>query len=316
MIDQSNTEQNTPVVEQPASGADALSFSDYEKFRRGELKLDTAPGEKPVQKAAANSEPAETEEEEGDELEASEDATEESDKPKKKSGGFQRKISKMTARQRALEAEIEQLRAQAANRGTDQQKQDAKVESKVEVEGKPSPDAFETHAEYVEALTDWKLEQRESKAKAEAERSKLMSEQEKVQKNHFERVKAFAEKHEDFQEVLESVDDIAPSTGLVHLLTTSADGPALMYELCKNREEYARIAQLSYGEMAFELGQIKARLSSKASELKPEPKKLTSAPKPIGPVGGSKGTVAKSISDPDLSFSDYEKLRRAQMKRR
>jgi hypothetical protein len=299
---------------EPVAISESMSFADYEKARRAGVKSvsDSAPVDKTEQKAAANSEAAETEEEEGDELEASEDASEESKKDKPKKGGFQRRIDKLNGKLAEERRAREALEARLA--GYQPKQDEPKVVETAKQEGKPSPEAFETHAEYVEALTDWKIEQRESKAKQEAEKSRLMSEQEKVFSSHQERVKSFAEKHDDFQEALESVDDIKPSSALVELLVTSENGPELMYELSKNREEYERIAKLSPLAAARAMGQLEARLSKPSEEPKKEIKKLTSAPKPIEPVGRGTATLSKSLNDPTISFAEYEALRNKQLR--
>ena len=134
---------------------------------------------------------------------------------------------------------------------------------------------------------------------------------------HRERVKSFADKTEDFMDVIEAVDDIPVSAALQEIIVSSENGPELMYELAKNREEYERIAKLSPLAVARELGKLEVKLAARASEQKAEPKKLTKAPQPIEPVGsGGAGKVRKSITDPDISQAEYERLRREQLKRR
>lgn len=279
----------------------------------------------PEQKETTDSDPVETEAEEASEesedkldLEGS-DESEDSDKEKpKKKGGFQKKIDKLTARNTAAQQEVEYWKSMALKeKNAGESKEDLNVEKKSEVNGKPSADDFETHSEYVEAITDWKVDQKDKVKQQEAEKSKLLGEQEKIYQSHSQRVKAFAEKNEDFQDVIESVDDVMASPAVEDIIVSSENGPELMYELAKNRDEYERICKLSPIAAAREIGKIEARLAPNSSEeKKPEPKKLTNAPKPIGIVGGSKGVVRKSIDDPDISQADYERLRAEQTKKR
>jgi hypothetical protein len=203
-----------------------------------------------------------------------------------------------------------------ALKGADASKPETDVETpaKSDPAGKPSPDSFETHAEYVEALTDWKIEERERVARETAARSKLETEQKSLMSAHSERVKSFAEKTEDFQDVLRSVDDVRISPTVAELLVSSDNGPELMYELAKNRAEYERINALNPLAAARELGKLDAKLAAikaPASEPK-EPKTITKAPKPIAPVSGKGGVVEKSIHDPNLSQREYEALRAKQ----
>jgi len=302
---------------------------------------DEAPAEKPVaasteqeksapeakaseQNESPESETEETEESVSDQDESDlEGETEESkdaekERPKKK-GGFQRRIDKLNARYSAVQAEVEHWKSMALKQGAGEPKADKTVETtkNVSQEGKPNPDTFDTHSEYVEALTDWKTEQKFKEREQKAEKSKLLSEHEQVLKSHSERVKSFMEKTDNFSEVLESVDDIPVSATVQEIIISSDNGPELMFELAKNRDEYARICKLAPLAAARELGKIESRLSAKSSdEKKPEAKKLTNAPKPIEPIGGSKGKVSKSLDDPNLSQSEYERLRRDQIKRK
>lgn len=253
----------------------------------------------------------ESEDTEGDEPEESKEAAK--DKPKKK-GGFQRRIDKLNARYAAAQQESDHWKALALkNKDAGETKGESVEKKPATAEGKPNPDSFETHVEYVEALTDWKTEQKFKEREQRAEKSKLESEQEKFLKSHTERVKSFAEKTEDFADVLSEVDDIPVSPTIQELIITSENGPELMYELAKNRDEYARICKLSPLAAARELGKIESKINAKASDEKQEPKKLTKAPKPIDPVGGAKAAVTKSLDDPNLSQAEYEAIRRKQL---
>ncbi len=297
---------------------------------------DPAPAEPPPsaleakaseQKYSVESDPTETEAKEDDQDDSEADGSDEEqeakdlvdDKPKKKSG-IQRRVDKLNARNAASRQEAEYWKQQALKGANDSKADAPKVDKPVvDTAGKPDPDTFETHAEYVEALTDWKLEQRDQ-AKQETERkTQLKTEQQKAMEAHTTRVKSFAEKNDDFEEVIESVDDVQVSPTIRELIITSDNGPELMYELAKNRAEFERINKLSPLAAARELGKIESRLASSKTDdsESEEPKKLTKAPKPIEPVGKSgKGAVAKSINDPNLSQAEYERLRREQIKRR
>jgi hypothetical protein len=302
-----------------------LSYAEYEALRRGhklpESKSAPAPEVEKEQKDSEESDPSEKEAK--GETEAKEDSDEESDeaeeskedKPKKK-GGFQRRIDKLNAKMTAAQQEAEYWKQQAL-KGTAEPKKESKGPAPAAAEGKPKADDFDTHAEYVEALTDWKTEQKLIEREQKAEKSRLESEQEKVLKAHSERVKAFADKVEDFEDVLANLDDVPNSPAVESLILSSENGPELLYELAKDPKEAKRIATLPPLAAARELGKIEAKIVARASEeKKPEPKKLTNAPRPIGPIGGGKAAVAKSITDPNISFAEYERLRREQLKRR
>lgn len=294
-------EQFEPVAQEAAEQTKESSAADTEET---EAKLESKDEE---------SEPeadAETEEAEDKE-------TDHEDKPKKKSGAQRRK-------ERAERAEAEAARARAeaehwrtmALRNADDAKADKPAEktASTQAAGEPDPDDFDTHAAYVKAVARWEADQAFKEREQKAEKSKLEQEHKSLINSHVERVKSFKEKTADFDDVLEAVDDIPVSPTIQEIIISSENGPELMYELARNREEYARICKLPPLAAAREMGRLDARLSKSSEEHKPELKKTTQAPKPIAPVGSKGGKVEKSIYDPNLSQKEYEDIRAKQMR--
>jgi hypothetical protein len=325
---QNNSNENTNETTEQVKDPGEMSFAEYEAMRRGGGSVSLKSEEKsaPAEKAEQNESPEsgaeekEAKDESDVDSESDEDSEEtvdsEKDKPKKK-GGFQRRIDKLNAKAASERARADALEARLAQL---ESKRNPEPKSAV-AEGEPDPETFDTHKEYVKALAKWEAKQILDEERQNAEKIRMESERAKVQKAHLERVESFKEKADDFEEVIESVDDVPVNAdafaALKDVLESSEHGPEIMYELAKNRKEYERICSLSPHAVARELGKLEAKIESRASqEKKPEPKKLTNAPKPIGPVGTGKGAVAKTINDPDLSFSEYERLRRAQLKRK
>lgn len=301
-------------VQAPAAENEAKEV----KEDKSALAVDETAEQDSAESDPANTEASEEAETEKDESEADDSEQEpeakdsEKDKPKKK-GGFQRRIDKLNARATASQQEAEYWKQQAL-KGAGEPKADAKVEKpQADQAGKPDPETFDTHTEYVEALTDWKIEQREKASLEKAQKSQLETEHEKLLKTHFDRVNSFREKTTDFMEVLESVDDLPVSPTVQEIIVASENGPELMFELAKNRAEYERINKLPPLAAARELGRIEAKLAA-SSETKPttEIKKQTKAPAPIAPVSSKGGSKEKSIFDPELSQAEYERLRAKQ----
>lgn len=289
-------------VEKPAS-----SESDSQESE----KVEASDASENENENEVDSKDEEKDEESKDDVEAKGES-----KPKK---GFEKRIKKLVGKLSAKDQEIEYLKKELFNKAQvkENSSQDSqKVETKVE--GKPNPDNFDSHADYVEALTDWKLEQRETQRELKQRETQVRTEFQKQVESHNTRVKEFQKSHSDFMDVIESVDDIPMSHGLQDVIVQSDMGPALMYELCNNRAEYERINALGIVAAAREIGKIEARLSkSEESTNKKETKSTTKAPPPISPVGNkNSGTVRKSISDPNLSQREYETLRAEQMKAR
>lgn len=302
-----------------------LDFADYEAARlagrsevapESEAELEDKTSER---KNSSDSDPEgndDGETEDGADEEESEDGSEskesETGKAKKK-GGFHRRIAKLNAQKAEAQREAEYWKAQATKGAGDSKNQPVETKPK-SPEGKPNPDDFETHAEYIEALTDWKTDQKLQDRDRKFEESKKKAAEEKALESHSERVKAFSEKTPDFAELLESVDGVQVSPAVEDLIISSEHGPELMYELAKNFAEFERINQLPPLAAAREMGKLEAKLLSKSSTVS-ETKKTTNAPNPIAPVGkGGSGVFTKSIDDPNISFADYERIRLKQLK--
>lgn len=263
----------------------------------------------------------EIEESEGESDEESEESND-SEKPKKK-GGIKRRIDKLNARvaerdqklserEKEIEYWKEQALKQASSPKNDQ------VEPKVEAQGKPKAEDFESYSDFAEALADWKFDDRESKVKQAAENAKRDAEIQTVIKSHHEREAAFAEKTDDYKETIEELFESKPKVSLSfeQLITTSDNGPEILYALAKDPKEFARINALPPLALAREIGRIESKLAPESSEeSKPEIKKITKAPRPLAPVGtNQKGVVPKTPDE--MSYQDYKKWREAELKRK
>lgn len=279
-------------------------------------------GEK-VEESDPSNEETETKEESEDESQESEksdedgEESEEKRESKPRPNGFKRRIDKLNKRLTDKEREMEYWKQEALKgKATQEPQRKDEAPKTIQVEGKPSPDSYETHAEYIDALTDWKIEQRDKQKEIQAREAQLKTETQKQVQTFQSKVKEFKDVHDDFDDAMTEVDDIAMSIGIQETILSSEFGPQLMYELAKNREEYERINKLSPYAAARELGKIEARISSQSSD-KQEIKKTTKAPTPLTPVGGkgsssSKKTIWDAANE---SQAAYERARREQSKR-
>jgi hypothetical protein len=346
MTQQTDTQGHAPETNKAQALSDPnISFADYQTLRRGgTVPAASSESSAPTpetgkeQKKAPESEPegkgTESEGNEGtDDLEASEAEGESEGKGKtqgKKGGGFQKRISKLTADKANLARELEYWKSVATqSKGQPDSKSTAepaapKPDAKTEGKPRPKPGDFETYAEFQKAEEAWldervesKFAERERKQKdSEAKNAKVSSE-----RAFAERVKAFAEKNQDYHDVITEAreQNLFVSETMGQVILDSENGPAIFYALAKNPSEGARIGSLPPHRQMMEMGKIEARITQAQSvpEKKPETKQTTQAPKPVDPVGTGKGTSAgKSITDPDISFPDYVRARREQMKRK
>ena len=254
---------------------------------------ETPKAEEPKEETKAETEQEQQEEAAGDKEDGQD--RDESGKFKPKNA-TQARIDELTRQKHEAAREAAYWRGLAETRA-------AKETTQEKPAGKPSADQFEDHSEYVEALTDWKLEQKL------AERDARTQEQAKAT-TWQERANAAKAEMPDFDEVMASSS--APmSAAMAEAIKESDIGPKVAYHLAQNPDVAARLANLSPTSAAREIGKLEATLSA-AKAPAPAPR-VTTAPRPATPIGSGRSAEG----DPSkMSMADYETWRNAQLKQR
>jgi hypothetical protein len=265
--------------------------------------------------------------------------TPESEKEKQVSGGWQRRIDKLTKRNTETEAALrderearQRLEAKLSGRAPTEQVTGKPVESGT----RPKPNAKDLKAdgtakyadweEYIDDLTDWKSEQKEAKildkVRQESKQTQEQQEAEKQGKAVMEifvkRADASVAKHPDWKEVVYDEDSpitqIQAGSVMDGFILDSEQGTELLYHLAKNPDDFTRIAALGPFAQARELHKIEMSLGDSSAEEKssPEPKK-NSLPAPIKPL--SVNTSKSTVSLDKMSMEDYARARKAQQGR-
>jgi len=168
-----------------------------------------------------------------------------------------------------------------------------------EPDGKPTRAAFNGNDEaYVEALTDWKIGQRDKVQQAQAQETERSTRATKTENLYKEAEKLSGFDRDGFNSVLE---DYGTPT-IAQAISDSDVGPQLMAWMNSNPDDVARISKLSPVRQAAEIGRLEAKLSvvKAAKEL----------PTPIKTVAGT-GSVTNG--DPSkMSMDDYMAMRKKQ----
>lgn len=294
-----------------AAPPETEDYAEYAAWRTAQESAAQSDDERSEAPAAPEAESAEEADASDDSPEGDEDDSDADkqpgDQPRRK-GGFQRRIDKLTREKRELEARIAALEGKLAGGAATPAAGEAREQPPAEAPGKPKPEDFDTYEAYTEALTDWKLEQRErERARQEAERQ--------VFETWLARIEAARQAHPDFDEVVDS--DTPVSAAMQQAILESEQGAEIAYWLGKHPEEAARIAKLPPIAAIREIGRIEASLNPKAPSPKPKAG-ITRAPKPVTPVSGGKAGAASDIYDPSLAedYAAWERARRAELKRR
>ena len=224
----------------------------------------------------------------------------------------EKRIGKLTKKWRTTERERDFERAKRLEAEAEL----AKLKSQIPSADKPKREDFEDEAEFLEALTDWKVESK-LKAHSEVVTKKIGEDAEKQAATEIEQeLEEISEKGQDKYEDYSTVvfdKDLVLTQGMVEtaLLTDIAED--ILYYLGKNPDISAAIGEMPALKAAKEIGKIEARLvaeKKKPDEKKADPpapaKKLTQTPEPIDPVR-STGAIDKDPSQ--MSAKEYRAWR-------
>ncbi len=239
--------------------------------------------------------------------------TKEDPKPKKKNG-FQRRVNKLNQEIEFWKSEA--IKNQRPNAAPVKEEQ---VTAKTPDTGKPDKEKFATHDEYIEAVAEWKADQKFKAIQEEQRQNSLKEAAQRKQNEHFSRLEAFKESVDDFDDVWGSLK-VPLTLAMSETIKESDLGPDLMYALAKDPKECARIAKLTPLAAARELGKLESKVSKSLSSdgdpkdaVKPEIIVKEPVVNPVRPRGA---TSKKRIDDPDISTDDYIRLRNAEERAR
>ena len=217
----------------------------------------------------------------------------------------QKKIDRLISRTTELESELEaERRATAELRARLDGKSETRQPEQSAPAGKPQPGQFSTVEEYVDALTDWKLAQKEAEQSQEAA-AEIEREDSKAYARRLAEVKA---EHEDFDEVVGQAIQIPE--GVIKAIRKMPNGPDVAYFLGQNPEVCEELAESDWMIGIARVGQISAALSKGQSNSQETPTQRTVPPKPVRPVGGASSRTAIPLDQ--LSGADYVRVRNAE----
>jgi hypothetical protein len=228
------------------------------------------------------------------------------DRPRDERGrfrGVQTRIDELTRQARQAERDAAYWRALAESQ--------AKPAPGSEERVKPTPGAYSDYADYVEALTEWKADEkvRQSLSARDAEMAQRAAQQAAVARvQTFEhRVAEVRTAMPDFDRVVGSADTpVAPH--LVEAILDSDVGPQLAYLLAKNPAEAERLSRMAPATALREIGRLEASIVKPAGTAPAAAARITNAPPPTRPASSGTARV------PDLakaSMDEYVAARRA-----
>ena len=166
--------------------------------------------------------------------------------------------------------------------------------------GKPTPESFTTVEEYVDALTDWKLQTRDAEVAEVNARTQREQTYNKTVSDFQPQLEKARVKYEDYDEVVnQPIFTPAVSTALLD----SEYGAEIAYYLGTHLTEATRLNGLPPLRMLREMGKMEVRFASTT-----QPKHVSAAPSPITPVKGF-SPVKKDVMK--MSAQEYYEAKQA-----
>lgn len=280
-------------------------------------------------------------EEEDDETE-SESATEqdeddEDDKPKKKAkrGGYKRRVAKLAAKLSRKDQEIEYWRQKALEKEQASKKQvkseesdEKSKESAKKADSRPSPEDYDDAAEYIEALTDWKLDKRleakEKSTKQKTEAEKEVHRIEELTAQYQKNYRQYSKENPDFLELAQDLVDEGVQLGAeLELAVLELGDTALpvLHELIKDVDMLEKMQAMKPQQLYRALGRIESKLEkgaasegSKSVSQSSQKAKMSSSTtsRPLKPIKG--GSVGGTKKPEEMDFQEFKRWRANQQR--
>ena len=211
-------------------------------------------------------------------------------------GGVQERIDELTKARRESEREAAYWKARA-NPDAGQ------APAQKEPNQAPTQAQFNTQEEYIDALADFKVEQKLSQRENQSKQEQAV--QQKAS-SWDTRLNSAREAIPDFDAVMNAAE-MPVANHVAELLMEHDLGANLAHHLAKNSDVLDKLNAMSPAKAAFEIGRLATQFEKSATP--PPDKKLTNAPPPARTVGQGRST-SPSLSE--MSMEDYVKQRGSQ----
>ena len=322
----SEIDENAGVVINGIDNANLMSVDSTEPIETKPEEKIIPEGEIPLEKEtdASDKEPKSTETVDTELDTKKDDVKDEEEKQGKKddslnpesesqpedSKNVQKRIGKLTKKMRTAERE----RDYEKNENTELKRKLEELTSKVDEmsskildSNKPLKEDFADEDDFIEALTDWKIDQKLGKTEKKEKKEEKKVDQESSKETYYgldDAMESGRDKYDDFDKlVLDENLIISPEVTQIVLDTDTPED--VIYYLASNPKKSKSISNLDPVRAAREKGKMEGKVEKELSKPKPS-KKQSKAPSPIIPVR-TEGVTEK---DPNkMSPKEYKAWR-------
>ncbi len=165
--------------------------------------------------------------------------------------------------------------------------------------GKPKQDDFDTYDDYVEALTDWKTDQKlaareEAAKKADEERQVQTAAAQELDKRKSSIARA-AEKYPDWHEKVAAAQNVPFNQQMGLYAGESEVGPELIYYLATHADKCAEIAALPPAKALLEMAKLEASYHGGTLFNEPDDDGVVTASSPAAPEATATATTPPPV---------------------
>lgn len=223
----------------------------------------------------------------------------------KKSGGFQKRIDKLTR-----ENYEKDLRLQQNQRELEELRKKTQAADAVPTE-EPKLENYDSVEKWQADHGKWARAEGKREAQKEIEANQAQQKRLEAIADLNAREDKARQKYPDYDQVTDSIAPIVMNNPILKdYVLESPKSQEVAYHLAKNPEKLAELTRMSPLSMMREIGRLEDRLSAP-----PPPKPVTKAPEPIKPVG-ARDTVSTSLAELAASDDATAYIERANKKAR
>lgn len=246
---------------------------------------------------------------------------------KKKGNGLSERFSELTEARKNAEAKAKAEAERAAKAEAEAAELRAKLAPPKPADEKPAPQRtqYQSDDEYIQALTDHKVEAALNARDKKAAEERAAREQAERATTWAQRMAEAKKANPEFEAKI-NASEAQVSAEMAEEIRASPAGTKMLEYFADHPEEAARIGKLTVGAMLKEMGKLEAKLEAPAdkqttvtTEEKAAPAapkvEISKAPAPIDPIKGGNGaavdTHVNSKGEFTGTFADFKALRAA-----
>lgn len=213
---------------------------------------------------------------------------------KPRQSGWERRVGKLTARNKELEQRLQALEGKNRDESGGKPEKEAKS-------GKPQLADYNSYEDFIEAIADWKADEKINSSREQSERQ---TQDKAFNKRFNEGRKSF----KDWDSVV--TDDVSISKAMQTAIKDSDIPADIIYYLGQNPDEADAILELSEQRQIKAIGRIEDKLEaskSKGGGDKGRERRQSAAPAPLKTNTSTKGGNRKTYEE--MSFAEFAAAR-------